>query len=470
MGGGDLNLKKSWHPQTLQNIEKVWKAEQKAEAEAKKIEQLRRELDEERQREEMQRYAVDQGIVKKKSDRLEWMYSAPGHAGINHEEYLLGKSIDKAVDPLAQNDEMNADAPGASFMDADNANAGNDLAAKIRDDPLFMIRKKENEKKKELLKNPVRMKQLQQMLKSDLAKKSKKSKKDKKKKKKKNSSSDEENRRYQHQQKHSSKRKQKSSLSGEEAEERHNGFLKRAERTIRRDDEWKRNGHNHQDFDKGHEHKENIKKNSKRSNSEERRQRYERQTSEDLRRYSNEKMDISDRHRKRNLLSPKRQHLRRSSSRDRSRSPVKKRHIEEKDEKREEREKFHQRRRNRNRQKSSSPNHHHRVPSNVEEKRKFRAHEPSKLTDKERERRLAQMMDNAKWRDEQRGKNVKRYKEEDEAEAKQTALNTEKGASFVQPLKVETYTSASASVENRIKRNINSLQRTPAAMENFLKK
>jgi uncharacterized membrane protein len=57
-------LKKSWHPQTLHNIEKVWKAEQKAEAEAKKIEQLRRELDEERQREEMQRYAVDQGIAK----------------------------------------------------------------------------------------------------------------------------------------------------------------------------------------------------------------------------------------------------------------------------------------------------------------------------------------------------------------------------------------------------------------------
>ena len=57
-------MKKSWHPQTLHNIEKVWKAEQKAEAEAKKIEQLRRELDEERQREEMQRYAIDQGIAK----------------------------------------------------------------------------------------------------------------------------------------------------------------------------------------------------------------------------------------------------------------------------------------------------------------------------------------------------------------------------------------------------------------------
>ena len=44
-------------------------------------------------------------MCRKKSDRLEWMYSAPGHAGVNREEYLLGKSIDKAVDPLATNEE-----------------------------------------------------------------------------------------------------------------------------------------------------------------------------------------------------------------------------------------------------------------------------------------------------------------------------------------------------------------------------
>ena len=45
-------------------MEKVWKAEQKAEAEAKKIEQLRRELEEERAREDMQRHAIDQGVLR----------------------------------------------------------------------------------------------------------------------------------------------------------------------------------------------------------------------------------------------------------------------------------------------------------------------------------------------------------------------------------------------------------------------
>ena len=79
---------------------------------------------------------------------------------------------------------QSAEAPGAAFME-DVPNASTDLATKIRDDPLFMIKKKENEKKKELLKNPVRMKQLQQMLKADLGNKTgKKSKKEKKKRKK----------------------------------------------------------------------------------------------------------------------------------------------------------------------------------------------------------------------------------------------------------------------------------------------
>ena len=59
------------------------------------------------------------------------------------------------------------------------------MATKIRDDPLFMIRKKENEKKKELLKNPVRMKQLQQMLKADLSDKARRKRKKEKKKRKK---------------------------------------------------------------------------------------------------------------------------------------------------------------------------------------------------------------------------------------------------------------------------------------------
>lgn len=58
------NLKKSWHPSTFKNIERVWKVEQKHENERKKIEQLQAEIREERAREEMQRMAVDSGVLK----------------------------------------------------------------------------------------------------------------------------------------------------------------------------------------------------------------------------------------------------------------------------------------------------------------------------------------------------------------------------------------------------------------------
>ncbi|KAJ7373147.1 RNA-splicing factor [Desmophyllum pertusum] len=184
MGGGDLNLKKSWHPQTLRNVERVWKAEQKAEAETKKIDQLRKELEEERARENMQRHAVEQGIAKKKGERLDWMYAAAAAGQVDREMYLLGKPVDKVVDPMAQNDEEESTAPGASFINDASANTVNDLAAKVRDDPLFLIKKKEEEKRKELLNNPVKMKQLKQMLQANLEKSKKKKRKDKKKKSK----------------------------------------------------------------------------------------------------------------------------------------------------------------------------------------------------------------------------------------------------------------------------------------------
>ncbi|KAK3752373.1 hypothetical protein QZH41_000381 [Actinostola sp. cb2023] len=181
------NLKKSWHPQTIRNVERVWKAEQKATAETKKIEQLQRELLEERAREDMQRHAVEQGISKKKSDRLEWMYATPGQ--VDREQYLLGKTIDKHVDPLANDDKETNNVPGASFSSDANANTPVDLAAKVRDDPLFLIKKKEEEKKKEFLHNPLKMKHLRQMLQENLdkstKKKEKKRKKDKKEKRRK---------------------------------------------------------------------------------------------------------------------------------------------------------------------------------------------------------------------------------------------------------------------------------------------
>lgn len=89
----------------------------------------------------------------------------------------------------------------------------------------------------------------------------------------------------------------------------------------------------------------------------------------------------------------------------------------------------------------------------------------------EKEKRVAAMLENAKWRDEQRGKNVKRYKEEDARLEAKEALNKDKSATFINDIKIQSFSSkATSSVSDRIRRNINSVQRTPAALESFLGK
>lgn len=180
MGGGDLNLKKSWHPSTFHNLEKVWKAEQRHESEQKKIAQLQQELQEERAREEMQRTAIDAGVIKQKDDRVDWLYSGPG-SSVNREEYLLGRKIDRLVDPTLAAEEREkqalASGPGALFVSVDATSSTADLAVKVREDPLFAIRKREEEAKRTLASNPVKMKQLQQLVsKKKQSKKHKKTK------------------------------------------------------------------------------------------------------------------------------------------------------------------------------------------------------------------------------------------------------------------------------------------------------
>lgn len=57
-------MKKHFHPLTMENLERVWKAEEKKRQEEERITQLQSELQEERRREELQRQAVESGLVK----------------------------------------------------------------------------------------------------------------------------------------------------------------------------------------------------------------------------------------------------------------------------------------------------------------------------------------------------------------------------------------------------------------------
>ncbi|KAI8089365.1 uncharacterized protein BX664DRAFT_332842 [Halteromyces radiatus] len=117
MGGGDLNLKKSWHPSTFKNQERLWKEEKKHAEEQAKIEQMKKELQEERQLLELQRLQEDAGS-RKRSDKLDWMYAAPSSNGpkagsSEMEDFLLGK---KNVDDLLRNKVANETVIYISFL------------------------------------------------------------------------------------------------------------------------------------------------------------------------------------------------------------------------------------------------------------------------------------------------------------------------------------------------------------------
>lgn len=86
----------------MKNIEKVWKAEQQQNQEKKKIAELKKEIEMEKDREDMKKYAEEQGVIEKKDDKkLDWMYKGPNQL-INREEYLLGRPIDKSFEQMVQ--------------------------------------------------------------------------------------------------------------------------------------------------------------------------------------------------------------------------------------------------------------------------------------------------------------------------------------------------------------------------------
>lgn len=398
MGGGDLNLKKSWHPQTMKNIERVWKAEQKHEAECKKMEELQKELKEERAREEMTRFAENSGAIKKKDDRLDWMYQGPA-GQVSRDEYLLGRAIDKQITDQYEEPESGPSAetgllPGSIFNPATTA-SNLDLAAKIREDPLFAIRKREEEKKREVLTNPVKMKKIKEMLRQNLDKKDKKKKRKKDKKEKKG---DKERRK---EKKH--KRKSSNSSSDEEDEKKH--------RSHSRDD----------------------------SSSDPK-----------YRTHHPSGYGLQPHPGRHHQSSPPSNHSRRERSR--SRSP--RRSFKD----------------NRSLSSSSLKNDRKTQPSQqTTPYHRQMNHVSKKLSAEELERRRKEMMDGAKQREEDRENNVKRYRRQDEQERQQQQRDKhERHAGFIHDMKLES--AASSSLEDRVKRNIHSIQRTPASLDNFMKR
>ncbi|KAK2790805.1 RNA-splicing factor [Emmonsiellopsis sp. PD_33] len=163
--GGDLNLKKSWHPVLQKNQERVWIEQKKALEERKRIDQMMKERQEERQIQELQEMQEAAG-GKKRLNRVDWMYSGPaaGQTGTTEEMegYLLGK---RRIDDLikgSENSKLQKSSTEDSFMAVQNANTARDTAAKIREDPMLAIKKQEQAAYEAMMNDPVRRKQLLQ--------------------------------------------------------------------------------------------------------------------------------------------------------------------------------------------------------------------------------------------------------------------------------------------------------------------
>ncbi|KAK4117768.1 hypothetical protein N656DRAFT_825817 [Canariomyces notabilis] len=165
MGSGDLNMKKSWHPQRSGNVAATQKAEAEAIAERKKLQQRLQEIEEERRKEEIQK-ALEAAGGKRRVERVEWMYSGPtdGQAGdaAENEAYLLGK---RRIDKLLQDNEVKklqkqpsqdllAAAPTAAVTNS------RDIASKIREDPLLAIKRQEQQAYEAMMNDPIKRRQL----------------------------------------------------------------------------------------------------------------------------------------------------------------------------------------------------------------------------------------------------------------------------------------------------------------------
>jgi len=58
--------KKSWHTGSLKHIEKVWKAEQRNEEEQRKLKELKKQLEQERDLRKLQEIKDESGLYQKK--------------------------------------------------------------------------------------------------------------------------------------------------------------------------------------------------------------------------------------------------------------------------------------------------------------------------------------------------------------------------------------------------------------------
>lgn len=146
----------------MKNQRVVWDKEQDVIQEKKKLEQLRREKEEERQFQHLQQLQHS-STGHKPSDRMEWMYAAPAASNnLNSsemEDYLLGK---KRVDKILKGEDekglygQQQEAPSTSHANP------RDTSAKVKLDPILAIKQQEQAAYDALINNPIKLREMRE--------------------------------------------------------------------------------------------------------------------------------------------------------------------------------------------------------------------------------------------------------------------------------------------------------------------
>jgi len=173
--GGDLNLKKSWHPNLMSNQRRVWEEEKRALEERKKTDQVLKERAEERANQELQRQLEEAG-GRKPVDRVDWMYNGPGSGGPGAgsvteemEGYLLGKRRLDGLVKRSESENLKKGAPQEGFMALNsNANSARDVANKVAHDPMLAIKKQEQAAYEAMMNDPAKRRALLQAAGKDI--------------------------------------------------------------------------------------------------------------------------------------------------------------------------------------------------------------------------------------------------------------------------------------------------------------
>ena len=149
------------------------------------MDEFKRQLEEEREQEEMQRlytgskYGKEGGA--KKSSGLEWMYSEPLQSG-GKDEYLMGKKYEEDAPDLRE--ELGKTGLEKAAMSQQVGSVSDDWA-RTHNDPLLQIKMQEKNAIEAIQNNPLKLARLKEALGIKDEKKDKKKKKKKKKKKEK---------------------------------------------------------------------------------------------------------------------------------------------------------------------------------------------------------------------------------------------------------------------------------------------